>query len=92
MSRHDTTGGGGVLLAFLAGAVTGAAVALLFAPATGDETRQFLTDKAREGRERAVNAAARAAKRCGARESRSSRRSIEVGEAFDKARRGEEPA
>jgi len=34
MSRHDTTGGGGVLLAFLAGAVTGAAVALLFAPAS----------------------------------------------------------
>ena len=41
------------MLAFMAGAVAGAAVALLFAPAAGDETRQFLTDKAREGRERA---------------------------------------
>jgi gas vesicle protein len=92
MSRHDTTGGGGVLLAFLAGAVTGAAVALLFAPATGDETRQFLTDKARDGRERAMSAA---------REGRDTLRrqkeqvvsAIDRGrDAFDKARRGEEPA
>jgi gas vesicle protein len=92
MSRHDTTGGGGVLLAFLAGAVTGAAVALLFAPATGDETRQFLSDKAREGRERAINAA---------REGRETLRrhndqvvsAIDRGrDAFERARRGEEPA
>jgi gas vesicle protein len=92
MSRDDTTGGGGVLLAFLAGAVTGAAVALLFAPATGDETRQYLSDRAREGRERAINAA---------REGRDTLRrqkeqvvsAIDRGrEAFDKARRGEEPA
>jgi gas vesicle protein len=55
MSRHDS--GGTVLLAFLAGAVSGAAVALLFAPAAGDETRQFLSDKARESRERALQAA-----------------------------------
>jgi len=92
MSRHDTTGGGGVLLAFLAGAVTGAAVALLFAPATGDETRQFLSDKARDGRERAINAA---------REGRETLRrqkdqvvsAIDRGrDAFERARRGEEPA
>jgi gas vesicle protein len=57
MSRQDA-GGGTVLLAFLAGAISGAAVALLIAPAAGEETRQFLTDKARESRERA-NAAAR---------------------------------
>ena len=56
MSRHES-GGGTVLLAFLAGAVSGAAVALLFAPAAGEETRQFLTDKARESRERALQAA-----------------------------------
>ena len=53
MSRHDAVGGGTVMLAFIAGAIAGAAVALLFAPAAGDETRQFLNDKAREGRERA---------------------------------------
>ena len=44
---------GGVLVAFAVGAIAGAAVALLFAPATGEETRRRLVDKAREGRERA---------------------------------------
>ena len=47
------------MLAFLLGAVAGAAVALLYAPATGQETREFLGEKAREGRERATEAAAR---------------------------------
>jgi gas vesicle protein len=67
-------------------------VALLFAPATGDETRQFLSEKAREGRERAMSAA---------REGRETLRrqkdqvvsAIDRGrEAFEKVRRGEEPA
>jgi len=49
--------GGGMLLAFVAGAIAGAAVGLLFAPATGDETREFLGQRAREGRERAAEAA-----------------------------------
>jgi gas vesicle protein len=56
MSRHDS-GGGSVAMAFLAGAALGAIAALLFAPAPGDETRQFLSDKARESRERALQAA-----------------------------------
>jgi gas vesicle protein len=43
-----------VLLAFLLGAVSGAAVALLYAPAPGRETREYLGDRAREGRERAA--------------------------------------
>jgi len=47
------------MLAFLLGAVAGAAVALLYAPATGEETRERLAEKAREGRERAAEAAAR---------------------------------
>ena len=47
------------MLAFLVGAVAGAAVALLYAPATGRETREFLGEKAREGRERATEAAAK---------------------------------
>jgi gas vesicle protein len=46
-----------VVLAFLAGAIAGAAVALLFAPAAGEETRQLLGEKAREGRDRAAEAA-----------------------------------
>ena len=52
MSRDE--GAGTVLLAFLVGAVAGAAVALLYAPATGQETREFLGEKAREGREKAA--------------------------------------
>lgn len=51
---HDN--GGTVMLAFLLGAVTGAAAALLFAPASGEETREYLNQKAREGRARARDA------------------------------------
>ena len=58
MAHHDSgVGAGSVLLAFIAGAVTGAAVALLFAPASGEETREYLGERAREGRERAAEAA-----------------------------------
>jgi gas vesicle protein len=59
MSRDSGAGAGGVLLAFLVGAVAGAAVALLYAPATGRETRELLGEKAREGRDRAAEAAAK---------------------------------
>lgn len=51
MSQHNSSGT--VLLAFTLGAVAGAAIALLYAPATGEETRRKLAEKAREGRERA---------------------------------------
>jgi gas vesicle protein len=57
MARNDNVGGGAVLLAFVAGAVAGAAVALLFAPATGEETREYIGQRAREGREKVVDAA-----------------------------------
>jgi gas vesicle protein len=50
---------GSVMLAFLVGAVAGAAVALLYAPAAGQDTRDFLGEKAREGRDRATEAAAK---------------------------------
>ncbi len=46
-------GPGTLLVAFIAGAVTGSAIALLFAPATGEETREYLGQRAREGREKA---------------------------------------
>ncbi len=57
MSRNEGSGTGSVLLAFVLGAVSGAAVALLYAPATGRETREYLGERAREGRERAEAAA-----------------------------------
>ena len=37
---NNGSSAGGVLVAFALGAIAGAAVALLFAPATGEETRQ----------------------------------------------------
>jgi len=57
MSRDNQSGSGSVVLAFMVGAITGAAVALLFAPASGDETREYLGQKAREGRDKAREAA-----------------------------------
>ena len=59
MGKDEGAGAGSVLLAFILGAVSGAAVALMYAPATGKETRDFLGEKAREGRERAAEAAER---------------------------------
>lgn len=41
---------GSVMVAFVLGALAGAAVALLFAPASGEETREYLGDRAREGK------------------------------------------
>lgn len=59
MARDDGAGAGSILLAFLLGAVAGAAVALLYAPVTGRETRDFLGEKAGEARDRAADAAAK---------------------------------
>ena len=56
MARDDGAGAGSILLAFILGAVSGAAVALLYAPATGRDTREYLGERAREGRVRAAQA------------------------------------
>ena len=55
--RDEDGGAGTVIVAFVLGAITGAAVALLMAPKSGEETRQILGEKAREGRDRANEAA-----------------------------------
>lgn len=52
----DSSSGSAVFTAFLLGAVAGAAIALLYAPAAGEETRRKLAEKAREGRKRAESA------------------------------------
>ncbi len=52
---------GALLIAFTLGAIAGAAVALLLAPATGRETREFIGEKAREGVRKAKDAYAEAA-------------------------------
>lgn len=49
--------GGGYLVAFVLGALAGAAVALLWAPTSGADTRRRLVETAREGRRRATEAA-----------------------------------
>jgi gas vesicle protein len=56
MARDDG-GAGVVVVAFVLGAVTGAAVALLLAPTTGEEARRIIGEKARDSRERATEAA-----------------------------------
>jgi gas vesicle protein len=56
MARDDS-GAGTVVVAFVLGALTGAAVALLMAPQSGEETRRMLAEKAREGRAKAGEAA-----------------------------------
>ena len=45
-------GGSSPVLAFLLGAATGAALALLYAPRSGEETRELLNEKLRETAER----------------------------------------
>ena len=45
-----------MMVAFMIGALAGAAVALLYAPASGEETREYLGQKAREGKAKAREA------------------------------------
>ena len=59
MAEERTGGATGVVVAFTLGALVGAVVALLFAPAKGEETREFLGDKAREGRDKVADAASK---------------------------------
>ena len=53
MSEERCCGSGGILLAFLAGGLIGAGLALLYAPASGKETRQKINDLAGDVRKKA---------------------------------------
>ena len=59
MANERDHGAAGVVVAFALGALAGAVVALLFAPAKGEETREFLGERAREGREKVKDAASK---------------------------------
>ena len=59
MARDESAGAGSILLAFILGAVSGAAMALLYAPASGRETREYLGERAVEARAKAADAAAK---------------------------------
>ena len=52
MSEERNSGASGIILSFLMGGLTGAALAILFAPRSGKETRELLGDKIREGQEK----------------------------------------
>ena len=61
MSSDERNGGAsGVVLSFLVGALSGAALAILFAPRSGRETRELLSEKLRETGERGREAGERA--------------------------------
>jgi gas vesicle protein len=48
----DRNSPSGVILAFMLGGLTGAALAILFAPRSGRETREMLGEKFKDGAER----------------------------------------
>jgi len=49
MADHDNSSTSGVLLSFIVGGLAGAAIAILFAPRAGRETREMLSDRVKEG-------------------------------------------
>ena len=86
MSNNNGSSGM-VMMAFALGALAGAAVALLYAPAAGEETRRVLKDKARAGREKA-EAVAREGREFISRQRENLGAAVERGrEAFDQARK-----
>lgn len=52
MSDDRGSSASAVILSFLMGGLTGAALAILFAPRSGRETREMLSEKLREGADR----------------------------------------
>ena len=80
------------LMAFVLGAVAGAAAALLMAPASGEETRRVIKERADEARERA-NEAARQGREFIDRQRESLSTALERGkDAYTRARSTEEQA
>lgn len=65
MSEHDEFGA--FLIGFIIGGLTGAAVSLLMAPQSGEETREFLKERAIELRDKAQETAQTTADQVGVR-------------------------
>ena len=91
MARDHDGNAGVILMAFIMGAITGAAAALLAAPAAGTETRQVLNERARGGREKA-KVAARQGREFVQRQREHLSKAIDRGrDAYQQARESEEP-
>lgn len=89
---QENGNGGAMLMAFVLGAVAGAAVALLWAPASGEETRRLIREKADEARAKA-NDAARTGREYVDRQRENLSTALERGkEAYHRARSPEEQA
>lgn len=56
MSEGNQGTGNGILMAAVVGAAVGAGIALLFAPCSGAETREWLAHRTREMKDRTTNA------------------------------------
>ena len=81
-----------IMMAFIMGAITGAAAALLTAPTSGRETLRGLNEKAREGRAKAT-VAAQQGREFVSRQRDHLSTAIDRGrEAYQQARESEEPA
>lgn len=51
INEHDSTNATHSLFTFACGAIAGAAIALMFAPARGQETREFLAQRGRRAKQ-----------------------------------------
>lgn len=49
MTQQENSSTSGVLLSFVVGGLAGAALAILFAPRSGRETREILADRVKDG-------------------------------------------
>ena len=86
MAKMNDSSAGGILMAFLLGAISGASVALLWAPSVGEETRRLVNERAREGKDRAM-AAARQGQEFAQRKGKTIATAIDRGkEAYEQAR------